>query len=153
MASLPHMHTAEHILTHILISRFGATRNYEMHLTQRKGKCDYDVPHDLTPEELAEIERMVNEVIARDLPVEAEVIPLEEAQGKYDLWKVPEGVREIRIVRIGDFDATPCVGEHAERTGELGRFVIVSAERKEDGLFRVRFKLRPPPSTKGPSSF
>ena len=144
MASLARMHTAEHILTRVMISRFGATRNYEMHLTERKGKCDYDVPRDLTPEELAEVERLVNEVIARDLPVESEVVPVAEARERYDLWKVPQGAREIRIVRIGDFDATPCVGEHAERTGELGRFVIVSAERKGDGLFRIRFKLRPP---------
>lgn len=142
MASLPKMHTAEHILTRVMIDRFGATRNHEKHLTERKGKCDYDVPHDLSPEELAEIERLVNEVIARDLPVETEGIPLEEAQGRYDLGKVPKDVREVRIVRIGDFDATPCAGEHARRTGELGEFAIVSADRKEDGLLRIRFKLR-----------
>ena len=144
MATLPQMHTAEHILTRIMRSRFAATRNYEMHLTERKGKCDYDVPEDLPAEELAEIERLVNEVIARDLPVESEVVPLEEAQGRYDLWKVPLGTEEVRIVRIEDFDATPCRGEHVSRTGELGRFVIVSAGRKDDGLFRIRFKLRLP---------
>ena len=143
MASLAQMHTAEHILTRVMRDRFGATRNFEMHLTKKKGKCDYDVPRDLGPEDLAEIERLVNEVIARDLPVETETIPLEEAREKYDLWKLPEGVREVRIVRIGDFDATPCAGEHVRRTGELGRFVVVSADRKEDGLLRVRFKLRP----------
>lgn len=141
MATLARMHTAEHILTRIMISRFGATRNHEMHLTERKGKCDYDVPHDLFPEHLAEVERLVNEVIARDLPVTSETIPVEEAEGRYNLWKVPEEVKEIRIVRIGDFDATPCAGEHAGSTGELGRFVIVSADRKGDGLFRIRFKL------------
>ena len=136
------MHTAEHILTRVMVDRFGATRNYERHLSERKGKCDYDVPHALSPQDLAEIERLVNEVIARDLPVEAEVVPLEEAQGKYDLWKVPKDVREVRIVRIGDFDATPCSGEHARSTGELGRFMIVSVDRKGDGLLRIRFKLR-----------
>ncbi len=144
MATLARMHTAEHILTRIMISRFSATRNHEMHLTERKGKCDYDVPHDLSPEDLAEVERLVNEVIARDLPVTSETIPVGEAKGRYDLWKVPEGMKEIRIVRIGNFDATPCAGEHAESTGELGRFVIVSADRKGDGLFRIRFKLVPP---------
>jgi len=143
LASLAQMHTAEHILTRVMRERFGATRNFEMHLTERKGKCDYDVARDLAPEDLAEIERLVNEVIARDLPVETETIPLEEAREKYDLWKLPEEVQEVRIVRIGDFDATPCAGEHVRHTGELGRFVIVSAGRKEDGLLRIRFKLRP----------
>ncbi|MFQ6090462.1 MAG: hypothetical protein ACE5LD_03385, partial [Candidatus Bipolaricaulia bacterium] len=66
-----------------------------------------------------------------------------QAAEEYDLWKVPEGAAEIRIVRIGDFDATPCAGEHVASTAKLGRFKIISYTRKDDGLWRIRFKLLP----------
>lgn len=142
MVTLKQMHTAEHILTRVMKDHFGATRNFEMHLSEKKSKCDYDVPGELSEEDIRKIEGLVNAEIEKGHPVKSEVIPLSEAKG-YDLWKVPEGATEIRIVRIGDFDATPCAGEHVANTAELGRFKIISYSRKADGLLRIRFKLLP----------
>jgi len=142
VATLAQMHTAEHILTRVMKDRFGATRNFELHLGEKKSKCDYDVPKGLSDEDIRRIEDLVNAEIEKGHPVTSEVIPLSGAEG-YDLWKVPVGTTEIRIVRIGDFDATPCAGEHVANTAELGRFKIISYGRKEDGLLRVRFKLFP----------
>jgi len=142
MATLKQMHTTEHILTRVMKDHFGATRNFEMHLGEKKSKCDYDVSKELSEEDIRRIEDLVNAEIEKRHPVESEVIPLSEAEG-YDLWKVPQGATEIRIVRIGDFDATPCAGEHVANTAELGRFKIISYSRKEDGLLRLRFKLLP----------
>jgi len=140
MTSLREMHTAEHILTRVMKDHFGCTRNSEMHLGEKKSKCDYDVPNDLSEENIRKIEALVNTEIERGDPISAETIPISEA-GEYDLWKVPDGVTEIRIVRIGDFDATPCAGEHVRSTAELGRFKIISYTRRENGLWRIRFKL------------
>ena len=142
MASLKQMHTAEHILTRVMKDHFGATRNFEMHLGEKKSKCDYDVPGELSEEDIRKIEGLVNAEIEKGHPVTSEVVPLSEAEG-YDLWKVPKGATEIRIVRIGDFDATPCAGEHVANTSLLGRFKIISCSRKADGLLRIRFKLLP----------
>ena len=142
MVTLKQMHTAEHILTRVMKDHFGATRNFEMHLSEKKSKCDYDVPGELSEEDIRKIEGLVNAEIEKGHPVKSEVIPLSEAKG-YDLWKVPEGATEIRIVRIGDFDATPCAGEHVANTAELARFKIISYSRKADGLLRIRFKLLP----------
>ena len=142
MVTLKQMHTAEHILTRVMKDHFGATRNFEMHLSEKKSKCDYDVPGELSEEDIRKIEGLVNAEIEKGHPVKSEVIPLSEAKG-YDLWKVPEGATEIKIVRIGDFDATPCAGEHVANTAELGRFKIISYSRKADGLLRIRFKLLP----------
>lgn len=142
MSSLREVHTAEHILTKVMKDHFGCTRNFEMHLGEKKSKCDYDVPKELSEEGIRRIEDLVNAEIGKGHSVTSEVIPISEAEG-HDLWKVPEGVAEIRIVRIGDFDATPCAGEHVANTAQLGRFKIISYSRKEDGLLRIRFKLLP----------
>ena len=142
MASLKEMHTAEHILTRVMKDHFGCSRNFEMHLGEKKGKCDYDVSHELSEEDIRRIEALVNAEIERGHPVTSETIPISEA-GAYDLWKVPDGAVEIRIVKIGDFDATPCVGEHVESTAELGQFKIISYTRRDNGLWRIRFKLLP----------
>jgi Ser-tRNA(Ala) deacylase AlaX len=142
MASLKEMHTAEHILTRVMKDHFGCTRNFEMHLGEKKSKCDYDVSRELSEEDIRKIEALVNAEIKRGHPVTSKMIPLSEA-AEYDLWKVPDGVTEIRIVKIGDFDATPCAGEHVENTAELGCFKIISYTRRENGLLRIRFKLLP----------
>jgi len=132
----------EHILTRVMKDHFDCTRNFEMHLGEKKSKCDYDVSRELSAEDIREVENLVNAEIERGYPVTSETIPISEA-GEYDLWKVPDGVTEIRIVRIGDFDATPCAGEHVTSTAQLGRFKIISYTRRENGLLRIRYKLLP----------
>jgi Ser-tRNA(Ala) deacylase AlaX len=49
----------------------------------------------------------------------------------------------LRIVSIGDFDETPCSGEHVEQTGQIGRFVLKSFEMRSPTLVRIRFGLEP----------
>lgn len=46
----------------------------------------------------------------------------------------------MRIVRIGDFDACPCIGEHVEQTSEIGTFQLSSSDFN-DGVLRIRYKL------------
>ena len=95
-----------------------------------------------TPEQVAEIEARVNEVIAADLPVTIDFVTHEEAAKIVDMSKLPEDVSQtLRIVRIGDYDACACVGAHVESTGEIGQFVIISSDW-EEGRWRVRFKLK-----------
>jgi len=60
---------------------------------------------------------------------------------EYDLWKVPAEIQEIRIVKIGEFDAQPCRGEHVSRTQEIGEFSVSSYELRENGRVRIRFKI------------
>jgi Ser-tRNA(Ala) deacylase AlaX len=138
---LDRMHTAEHILTAVMRRDFGSPRNVEMHLGPKKSKCDYNVDRPLGAEEIQAIEAAVNAEIAADHHVSAETIPLAEAQRRFDLWKVPEGTAEIRIVRIGDLDATPCAGEHVGQTGEVGRFRIKSHTMRADDLVRLRYTV------------
>ena len=136
------MHTAEHILNQTMVRMFGCARSKNTHIERKKSKCDYFLSRQPDEETVKAIEEAVNAVIARDLKVTEEYMPMGEAEKIVDLSKLPNDVSEtLRIVRIGDYDVCACIGEHVERTSAIGRFEIISHDY-EKGRWRVRFKLR-----------
>ena len=143
----PPMHTAEHILNGTMVKTFGCPRSKNAHIEKKKSKCDYLLPAELTQEQIELIENKVNEIIKMNLPVTIEYMPTAEAASIVDLSKLPEGVSDtLRIVKVGDYDACACAGDHVSNTSEVGTFKIISADfSKEDdaelGRWRVRFKL------------
>jgi Ser-tRNA(Ala) deacylase AlaX len=144
MSGLVRMHTAEHLLTAVMRRLYGSPRNLEMHLGEAKTKCDYEVGWSLGDDDARAIEAAVNAEIACDHPVSVMHITRAEAEARFDLWKVPPGAETIRVVSIGDVDATPCSGEHVARTGEIGRFVLRSHEMRSSTIVRIRFGLENP---------
>lgn len=141
MDRLRRMHSAEHILTAVMRSEYGSPRNIEMHLAEKKSKCDYAVSRTLTRDDIATIEKAVNAEIEKDHSITEQILPIEEARERYDLWKVPENATSIRIIKIGDFDATPCAGEHVSRSQEIGRFRVKSYDMKDEQIVRIRFTV------------
>lgn len=99
------------------------------------------MPRGLNDEDIAAIEGAVNEEIVRDDRVVYETLSVETAEKMYDLWKVPASAEAIRIIHIGDFDATPCSGEHVEHTAQIGKFHIKSYQMKDDRTVRIRFSV------------
>ena len=144
MSDLVRMHTAEHLLTATMRRLCGSPRNLEMHLGEAKTKCDYGVERPLGDDDAHAIEAAVNVEIARDHRVSVMHITRAEAEARFDLWKVPPGAETIRVVTIGDVDATPCSGDHVARTGEIGRFVLRSHEMRSPTVVRIRFGLENP---------
>ena len=144
MSDLVRMHTAEHLLTATMRRLYGSPRNLEMHLGEAKTKCDYGVERPLGDDDAHTIEAAVNVEIARDHRVSVMHITRAEAEARFDLWKVPPGAETIRVVTIGDVDATPCSGEHVARTGEIGRFALKSSEMRSSTIVRIRFGLASP---------
>lgn len=145
----PSMHTAEHVLNQTMIRLFGTGRNFSAHLNKGKSKCDYLYDRDLTSEEAAKLEDEVNAVLARDLPVSEEFVPLPEAAGMVNINKLPAEVRDdpdsrIRLVRIGDYDLCPCIGAHVEHTGLAAPFKLISHSFIEPDVLRLRFKVGAP---------
>jgi Ser-tRNA(Ala) deacylase AlaX len=138
----PPMHTAEHILNRTMVSLFGCPRSMNAHIERKKSKCDYELSAAPTADQVGEIERRVNEVIARGLPVTTEFLPRAEAEAIVDLRKLPPNATDtLRIVRVGDYDACACIGAHVANTSEIpGKFTIISSDYA-DGRWRVRFKL------------
>lgn len=137
----PRMHSAEHILNQTMVRMFNKGRSFSAHIEKKKSKCDYHFDRDLTEEEKTEIERRVNEVIKADLPVTEEFYHIEEIKDRVNLEKLPENAGEkIRIIRIGDYDECPCIGDHVKSTAEIGTFKLISTGFN-NGVLRVRFKL------------
>jgi len=141
MDKIRRMHSAEHILTAVMRREYGSPRNLEMHLGERKSKCDYAVPQTLTRDDIAAIEKAVNAEIESGHPITVQMLPFAQAKERHDLWKVPKSATSIRIIKIGDFDATPCAGEHVSRTNEIGRFRVKSYDMREEGIVRIRFTV------------
>ncbi len=115
---------------------------FNAHIEKKKSKCDYRFPRPLTPEEVMAVEAAVNRVIEENLPVSEHVVDRVEAEKSYFTGKLPaEAGERIRVVRVGDYDACPCIGRHVRSTAEIPGFRIVSAGH-ENGVLRVRFALR-----------
>ncbi len=135
------MHTAEHILNQTMVRMFGCGRSANAHIEKKKSKCDYYLKEVPTEAQITEITRIVNEVISMNLPVYEQLMTRDEAASIVDLSKLSaEAGDTLRIIRVGEYDACACIGQHVENTSEIGTFVILSHDF-ENGRWRVRFKL------------
>ena len=138
----PPMHTAEHIINQAMDRLFGCGRSVEAHIERKKSKLDYALPAAPTEEEVKRLEEEVNGVIAQDLPVTTEFISQEEACGRFDMKRLPEGASDtVRVVHVGEYDECLCIGAHVEHTAEIGRVKILShSYDEEQKRWRMRFK-------------
>ena len=134
-------HTAEHLLNQVMVRMFGCERSKNAHIERKKSKINYTLDHEPTPLQIEDIERQMNGLIAQNLPVTYEYVTRQSIPEGVTLDKLPQDASEtIRIVRIGDFDICPCIGQHVSSTGEIGSFHITSTSYK-DQSFRIVFKV------------
>ena len=135
-------HTAEHLLNQTMIRMFGCERSRNAHIERKKSKINYNLVFCPTPEQVDEIERRMNELIAEDLPVTFEFVTRDNIPEGVVLDKLPEDASEtLRIVRIGDYDICACIGSHVKSTKEIGTFKITSTSYN-DGSFRIVYKVK-----------
>ena len=139
----PPMHTCEHVVNRTMVNLFGCGRAVSAHIERKKSKLDFALAECPTDAQIAEIEKVVNETLRKNLPVTMEFISQEEAIGRFDMKRLPEGASDtVRVVHVGDYDECLCIGLHVENTSEVGTFKIISHDYKE-GIFRMRFKIIP----------
>ena len=145
--SLMRHHTATHVL-------LGATRRvlgehvWQAGAQKEVDKARLDITHykHISFEELKKIELLANNVVMRNINVETSWMPREEAEAKYGFRLYQGGVvpgREIRVVKIGDWDVEACGGTHCKNTGEIGFIRVIRAERVQDGIERLIFCAGP----------
>jgi len=126
-----------------MINLFGCGRSVSAHIERKKSKLDYILKACPSESEVEKLEDTVNTIIGKDLPVTMGFISQEEAQGRFDLERLPENASEtVRIVKVGDYDECLCVGMHVNKTSEIGTFKIISHDWDENSKrWRIRFKL------------
>jgi alanyl-tRNA synthetase len=132
-------HTATHLLQGALKTIVGK------HVTQQGSyvgpdylRFDFTNPEGLTPQQLAQIEQLVNEQIMKNLPVRCAVMSLEEAKKTGAI--APFGERYGAVVRVIDvpgWDIEFCGGTHVPATGCIGPFVILSESAVAAGVRRI----------------
>lgn len=139
----PPAHTAEHLLNQTIIRMFGCERSRNAHIERKKSKISYILDHKPSRKEEQEIERRMNELIEEDLPVTFEYVDRNNLPEGISTDRLPEDASEtLRIVRIGDYDACPCIGKHVRSTKQIGKFVMLGTNWDEEKhSFRVRFKI------------
>lgn len=137
----PHMHTIEHILNGVMVRRYGKGRSFSQSIERRKSKCDYaKFDRNLTDTEIEDIQNEINTILSKNIDVTEEFISKEQAKKEYNLEKLPlDAGEDIRIVKIGEFDACPCIGPHVKNTNEIDGVRIISSSFENDVL-RIRFK-------------
>lgn len=132
-------HTAAHLLQAALRKHLGSHVEQAGQLVNSE-EMRFDFTHfsALSGGELKAIEREVNEVILKGIPVETREMPIEEAKklGAMALFGEKYG-DVVRVVSAGDFSVELCGGTHADNTAKLGLFKIVSESSVAAGIRRI----------------
>ena len=132
-------HTAAHLLQAALRKHLGSHVEQAGQLVNSE-EMRFDFTHfsALSGDELKAIEREVNEVILKGIPVETREMPIEEAKklGAMALFGEKYG-DVVRVVSAGDFSVELCGGTHADNTAKLGLFKIVSESSVAAGIRRL----------------
>jgi len=133
------LHTGQHILSRALSEMTGATT-----ISARLGEtaCTIDIDREtLSDGELGRVADMAAAAVDDALPIRA-YFPSEPELKELKLRRTAKVKSDIRVVTIGDFDATPCGGTHCENSAEVGLLHITHTERHRRAL-RIHFTAGP----------
>jgi alanyl-tRNA synthetase len=146
--STTRLHTATHLVHQALRTVLGThVVQRGSNITPERLRFDFSHPSKLTPEQIAEVERIVNENIARDWPMTWREVPTDEAFAEGAIGAFGDKYGEtVKVYTAGDPDGLwyskeICGGPHVERTGSLGRFRITKEESSSAGVRRIRAVL------------
>ncbi len=101
-------------------------------------RFDFQHMQACTSEELAEVERRVNEMILADYAITTEVLPIDEARKQGAIAPFGEKYGHVvRVVKMGDVSMEFCGGTHLTRTSLIGSFRLVSESSVASGVRRI----------------
>ncbi len=150
------LHTTHHLLLRALQIVLGPEVHQRgSNITQERLRIDFAYPQKMTDEQKKEVERIVNEKIAEELPVTRTEMDLAEAEklgAEHEFGaKYPE---RVSVYSVGPKDATPedpkfdqrfsiefCGGPHVKNTKELSHFKILKEEAVAQGVRRIKAVL------------
>jgi len=144
-------HTATHLMYQALKNVLGDhVVQRGSNITAERTRFDFSHPEKMTPEQIAEVEKIVNQKIAEDLPVTWQEEPTTEAfkKGASGAFGDKYGDK-VKVYTIGDtakpFSREICGGPHVEHTGQIGeggkKFKIVKEESSSAGVRRIKAVL------------
>ena len=134
------LHTATHMLHKALRIVLGDhVAQKGSNITAERLRFDFSHPDKMTPEQIAEVQKIVNEQIQRELPVICEEMTVDEARaaGAIGLFGDKYGER-VKVYSIGDYSKEICGGPHAQNSKDLGEFIIQKEESSSRGVRRIK---------------
>ena len=139
------LHTATHLMQAALKKVLGdEVAQKGSNITTERLRFDFSFPRKMTPEEIAEVEKLVNEAIAAKAEITCEEMTVPEARekGAIGLFGDKYGER-VKVYTMGEYSCEICGGPHAGNTGELGTFKIKKEEASSAGVRRIKAVLIP----------
>ena len=138
------LHTATHLLLGALRKVLGDdVYQRGSNITAERLRFDFSFGRKVTKEELAQVQQLVNEAIKADVPVVCEEMTVDEAkaQGAMGIFESKYG-EKVKVYTIEGYSKEICGGPHANRTGELGEFIIKKEESSSSGVRRIKAILK-----------
>ncbi|MGI5849069.1 MAG: alanine--tRNA ligase [Christensenellales bacterium] len=137
------LHTATHLLHAALRAVLGNDVSQKgSNITPERLRFDFSYPRKVEKNELAEIERLVNNAIDAGVDVICEEMSVEDAKqsGAIGLFESKYG-NIVKVYSMGDYSKEICGGPHAENTRNLGRFRIQKEQSSSAGVRRIKAVL------------
>lgn len=137
------LHTATHLLQQALRDVLGQhVHQLGSNITPQRLRFDFSHPNKLTAEQLTRVEDIVNQQIKRDLQVQMELMPLQQALEQGALAFFGERYADVvKVYKIGDYSMEVCGGPHVAHTGGMGHFHVIKTETIGQGVQRIRADL------------
>ena len=132
-------HSGTHLLQYALQKVLGKdVAQKGSYVDGERLRFDFSHTEAVKPEELAEVERLVNEAIRADVQVQTKEMPLEEAKKSGAMALFGEKYGDVvRVVSMGDYSSELCGGTHEKSTGRIGYFRILSESGISAGVRRI----------------
>ena len=134
------LHTATHLLHAALRKVLGdEVAQKGSNITAERLRFDFSFGRKMTKEEIAEVERLVNEAIDAHAPIVCEemTVPEAKAQGAIGLFTSKYG-ENVKVYTMGPYSKEICGGPHATNTGDLKSFKIQKEESSSAGVRRIK---------------
>ncbi|CNF06495.1 alanine--tRNA ligase [Yersinia nurmii] len=132
-------HSATHLLHAALRKILGEHVAQKGSLVNDKYlRFDFSHFEAMKPEQIRQVEDLVNAQIRRNLPIQTEVMELDTAKEKGAMALFGEKYDDqVRVLTMGDFSTELCGGIHANRTGDIGLFRILAESGTAAGIRRI----------------
>ena len=137
------LHTATHLIMAGLRKMFGPqVMQKGSNITPERLRIDFNLDHKMTPEEIAEVEKFVNDAISRQLDVTCQEMSVKEAKasGAVGVFENKYG-DVVKVYSVGDVSKEICGGPHAKNTRDLHHLKIVKEESSSAGIRRIKAVL------------
>jgi len=136
-------HTATHLVHQALRDVLGDhVFQKGSNITKERLRFDFSQDEKMTPEQVQQVEEIVNKQIERDLPIHFEIMDVDDAKARGAIGvfddKYAQLGNKVKIYIMGDYSMEVCGGPHVEHTGVLKHFKILKEEACSRGVRRIK---------------